>query len=436
MLQSEGTAKTAAMQGLIAQQTIVIDFDQDAAGNDISDATLIGDQYTAVGVHFTPPAFYTGRRTSRFPTYSTNSSLNMLCTNVGATTPNINCAALVPVGGQNARLVAALDTPAEFASIIGYTRNDGPFDSDGLMIDAYDAAGNFLARGEAFCNNNPPPHNVEGVCVASVSTSGIRRLVVNPRDTDALDTLTLRFETATDTPTPTPTNTPTATATNTPTATPTDTPTATATNTPTPTPTDTPTATATNTPTATPTATATNTPTPTPTDTPTATATNTPTPTPIPPCDLYPIAVHKETLDGVAVGDIVPDIYNGAQPGNFGWLTWAGAPNVGDLANSLTPPGDSDSYVNPEDPNDHRVSVGDWLQGSPGVGNSKQVRLALDALKRLDEIIVPVWDAVEGSGNNALYRVVAFARVRLIDYNLPGENRISAQFLGFATCPD
>jgi hypothetical protein len=145
--------------------------------------------------------------------------------------------------------------------------------------------------------------------------------------------------------------------------------------------------------------------------------------------------LHEDSLDGVAAGDIVPDIYNGAQPGNFGWLTWAGAPNVGTLANSLTPPGDSDSYVNPHDPNDHRVSVGDWLQGSPGVGNSTQVRQALDALIGR-EIIVPVWDAVDGSGNNALYRVVAFARVRLVDYNLPGENRISAEFLGFATCPD
>jgi hypothetical protein len=150
-------------------------------------------------------------------------------------------------------------------------------------------------------------------------------------------------------------------------------------------------------------------------------------------CALYPIALHAQSLVGVAVGGVIPDVYNGSQPGNFGWLTWAGSPSVPTLVTSLTPPGNSATYVNPSNAADHVVSIGDWVQGKPGVSNSSQVRAALDRLKTLD-ITVPVWDTAAGQGNNSTYRVAAFARVRLLDYRLPGQNRISASFLGYATC--
>ena len=173
---------------------------------------------------------------------------------------------------------------------------------------------------------------------------------------------------------------------------------------------------------------------PLPCPTPTFTPTLTPTPTPIPSaCDLYPIALHIDSLNGIAVGDIIPDIYNGSRSGNFGWLSWAGASSQGTLANSLIPPGDSDTYVNPDDPNDHIVSVSDKIQGRPGVANSRDIRQALDALSDMD-IIVPIWDAVERGDNNVLYHVMGFARARLTSYHLPGENQISAQFLGLAAC--
>jgi hypothetical protein len=43
----------------------------------------------------------------------------------------------------------------------------------------------------------------------------------------------------------------------------------------------------------------------------------------IPPSNLYPIALSQKTLAGVVVGALLPNICNGVQPGNFGWLTWA-----------------------------------------------------------------------------------------------------------------
>jgi len=149
--------------------------------------------------------------------------------------------------------------------------------------------------------------------------------------------------------------------------------------------------------------------------------------------DLYPIALSYKTVAGVAIGTILRDIYNGSKFGNFGWLTWAGRPGEPTLVTSLTPPGDSSTYINPRDPSDHVVSVGDWVQGKPGVSNSDQVRKALNVLETID-ITVPVWDRASGRGNNSLYHVVGFARVRLLNYQLPKQNRITARFLGFTDC--
>jgi sorbitol-specific phosphotransferase system component IIBC len=150
-------------------------------------------------------------------------------------------------------------------------------------------------------------------------------------------------------------------------------------------------------------------------------------------CDLYPIALNQDTLAGAQVGDILDDILNGNQPGNFGWLTWNGNNSVSALIASLTPPGNSHIYENPNDPNDHIVSIGDWVEGKPGVSNAKGVRDALDMLMGM-EIVVPVWDITQGNGANAEYRISGFAIVRLLDYHLPGQDRMTAEFLGYASC--
>jgi hypothetical protein len=147
---------------------------------------------------------------------------------------------------------------------------------------------------------------------------------------------------------------------------------------------------------------------------------------------LFPIAVGKASLNGAAVGDVVANIFNGIQPGNFGWITWSGSASAGALATSLLPPGNSDTYQNPYNANDHTLSVGDWVMGNTGVSDSGDIRAALDILKQFD-ITVPVYDLSTSSGSGALYHIVAFARVRLTAYDL-SQKTISARFLGYVTC--
>ena len=106
-------------------------------------------------------------------------------------------------------------------------------------------------------------------------------------------------------------------------------------------------------------------------------------------CALYPLALSSTALTNVSPGTVVSDILQGTQPGNCGWLTWAGSPSEPTLVASLTAPGNSPTFVNPDDSSDRQLSVGDWVRGKPGVSNSKSVRDALDALKSID-ITVPV----------------------------------------------
>ena len=150
-------------------------------------------------------------------------------------------------------------------------------------------------------------------------------------------------------------------------------------------------------------------------------------------CPLYPIALSSQSLANATTGTVITNIYNGAQPGNFGWLSWTGDPDEPTLITSLTAPGDSYTYNNPDNSADHQLIVGDWVSGKPGVSNGKHVRAALDILKGVT-IIVPVWDQARGQGDNTAYHVVGFAYVQIISYDLPSQNRITAQFLGFVNC--
>lgn len=149
-------------------------------------------------------------------------------------------------------------------------------------------------------------------------------------------------------------------------------------------------------------------------------------------CALYPITFPVEVLESLAVGQSF-DIYAGSNSGNFGWLTWAGSPSERAIRQSLEIPGDSHTYINPHDSSDRVPNAGDWVQGKPGISNSRGVRKNLDALIGRP-ILIPVYGDVTGSGNNVNYEIVDFAEVAIESYRLPSQNRISATFLGFKSC--
>lgn len=150
-------------------------------------------------------------------------------------------------------------------------------------------------------------------------------------------------------------------------------------------------------------------------------------------CTVYPLALHHSTVTNARVGQTLPDILNGSKPGNFGWLSWTGNQRMDEFVSSLTSPDTSQTYRNPHDSTDQTLSVGNWVHRRPGIANSRPLRQALDALIG-QTIIVPVWDQVAGKGQNLDYAVSGFAQIQITSYRLPGEQRLSARYLGPIAC--
>src|SRR6266850_5025617 len=138
-------------------------------------------------------------------------------------------------------------------------------------------------------------------------------------------------------------------------------------------------------------------------------------------CPLYPVALSADLFTNAQPETVILDIQRGTDSGNFGWLTWTGDPNESTLAASLTGSGNSETYTNPTNAEDHAVSVGDLVQGKPGASNSSAIRDALDALDST-EIIVPLFAQATGEGDSVTYQVSGFARVRIIVAR-PSQNR-------------
>ncbi len=150
-------------------------------------------------------------------------------------------------------------------------------------------------------------------------------------------------------------------------------------------------------------------------------------------CRLYPIGVEAGMVDGAVPGSSIEQMPTGNGTGNYSFLTWAGGNDVPTLAASLIAPGDVESYINPDDPGDNRIEVADWVQGGPGVMNSRAVRDALDALIGVD-IVLPLWRENRKQGSNFDYLVDGFAVVELTAYKLKGKGWISFIYKGRDRC--
>ncbi len=127
------------------------------------------------------------------------------------------------------------------------------------------------------------------------------------------------------------------------------------------------------------------------------------------------------------------NIPHGRDPGTFGWLSWDGNQSANTLAQSLTPPGNSERYVNPHTPADTSLSPGDWVQGRPTTSNALAIREALGMLKG-QSIALPLWEEASGQGGNLHYRITGVVQVQITDYQLAGKNLLSLRYLGPASC--
>ena len=152
-------------------------------------------------------------------------------------------------------------------------------------------------------------------------------------------------------------------------------------------------------------------------------------------CELYPIAISSESLEGVEIGEHIT-VHSGSEPGQFGWLSWDGDKKKEKaLAESFEQPGDSDTYCNPDDDQDAVVSVGDWVASAYKIKQDKYLNEPLDQLIG-EPIILPVWDQTRGDKSKRAYRVSGFATVSIIDFTFSKDSKGKSKSSKYAEASD
>jgi hypothetical protein len=141
-----------------------------------------------------------------------------------------------------------------------------------------------------------------------------------------------------------------------------------------------------------------------------------------PPGSLLPIALKDDGTAGQSYqsGQVV-DLTDGKDaPGGFGYITWTTSNDPKSLANSICTP-DNPAFTMP------------WtFYGDPGKSNSSGVRACLDQWISPpgQTVLIPIYDVVTGTGNNAQYRIVAVAEFVLVSKAQPAVDNIRGYFVG------
>jgi len=150
-------------------------------------------------------------------------------------------------------------------------------------------------------------------------------------------------------------------------------------------------------------------------------------------CPSYPFALPAQLLVNVPTNTVImKHCQTEVQLNNFGWLTWTGDTSDAALVASLTPPGNSTNYVNPDNLADHEISVGDWVLSRPMVSKKSRSQCARQSNQR--------GHRCAGVRRRAwLRKYPGLPRCRLragATGRLPpaSQNRITIYFIGFADC--
>ena len=150
-------------------------------------------------------------------------------------------------------------------------------------------------------------------------------------------------------------------------------------------------------------------------------------------CPLLPIALPKSRVGAATPGQSFTNLAGGGGANQFGWATWTGSTALATLATSLVAPGDSQTYVNPDNAADHRFDVTDWVPAIAGSVDTPAVRDSLTALLQR-EVVVPEWRETRTRAGGTDFWITRFIRVQLTGFDLNGAGTLSFTYHGPADC--
>lgn len=132
---------------------------------------------------------------------------------------------------------------------------------------------------------------------------------------------------------------------------------------------------------------------------------------------LLPIALRYDA-GGYEAGQVY-DLTDGKDaPGGFGYLSWTGSNSAGALATSLCTP-DNPAFTLPSS-----------FPADPGKTNASAVRACLDDwIETGQTVLIPMYDTVTGTGNNATYHIVGLAAFVLTGQEQPAIDNIRGYFV-------
>ncbi|MCB0210324.1 MAG: pilus assembly protein [Anaerolineae bacterium] len=164
-------------------------------------------------------------------------------------------------------------------------------------------------------------------------------------------------------------------------------------------------------------------------------------------CLAYPLTSPQSVIDSSSIGSKI-DILGGAGPSDWGWLTWNPSEDDENYLNDELAyyQISGNDYTNPNEPDDHSLSVGDYVTSMNGTINSNDTRDLMTGLVGRD-IIIPIWDDTSPNGFIQLdnpnkpppkvgaYLISSFVKVRITfedDIQITPNKKIFATYLGVA----
>ena len=136
------------------------------------------------------------------------------------------------------------------------------------------------------------------------------------------------------------------------------------------------------------------------------------------------------------------DLTNGKDaPGGFGWLSFTGSNSAGALSDAICNPNNPQfSLDSPYDsPDAYGGYIGTnpatgetWFPVDPGKSNASAVRACLDGwIESGATVLIPVYDIVTGTGNNAAYHITGVAAFHLTYRSQPAVDVIKGDFVEY-----